>query len=275
MYLGIAETASQKLLRERQEKMAARVEQRKMEQAGAVRTGTETVPVATGSGTYRLQTRDVYALPPAPAPAPKPPPKPTVITVSPNIQTQVSPQISPVMQQSSGGGSQSAGTAMRSGGQEGSGGSSGADGQDIQSILAAQQKNFENQLKKREMEAAQLAAEKERLRAEEQARKDAVAEKARKEEMARQAVVADEKARRDQMAQQEQADAMKKLIAEKTRPTSSPSPATSTFIKPKTTGKTGTGTEAATTGFQEIAKKAALPLALIIPTAFILLGKQK
>lgn len=46
-------------------------------------------------------------------------------TVSPNIQTQVSPQISPVFQQSQGGGSQTASTSMISpGGQTGQGGGS-------------------------------------------------------------------------------------------------------------------------------------------------------
>lgn len=46
-------------------------------------------------------------------------------TISPNIQTQVSPQISPVFQQSSGGGSQTATTTQYTpGGQSGQGGSS-------------------------------------------------------------------------------------------------------------------------------------------------------
>lgn len=84
------------------------------------------------------------------------------ITVSPNVQTQVSPQISPVFQQT-GQGSQSAGTSQVSpGGQSGSGGGSGEGGILLEFIKQQQEAD-------------------ERRRADEQQRQQAILEAQQKE----------------------------------------------------------------------------------------------
>jgi hypothetical protein len=69
---------------------------------------------------------------PAPAPAPKITVSPQIITttaVSPNLQQNFTPQVSPIFQQSSGSGNQGAGTTQNApGGQSGAGGGAAAPG---------------------------------------------------------------------------------------------------------------------------------------------------
>lgn len=120
-------------------------------------TGCPAGMVAVGAA-YRDKTGtnwNVKCAQPAPPPAPRPPPpQQTVVnvapvtTVSPNIQTQVTPQISPVFQQSSGSGSLTAGGAsQQTGAQSGAGGSApggssagaGISAQELQKILAEQE----------------------------------------------------------------------------------------------------------------------------------------
>lgn len=106
---------------------------------------------------------------PAPAPAPKITVAPVITTaVSPSLQQQFTPQVSPVFQQSSGSGGQSAGTTQQAGGgQSGAGGGSAAPGasapttgqgvtaNDLLSILNAQ---AEQSRRDREAQQAEAAA---------------------------------------------------------------------------------------------------------------------
>jgi hypothetical protein len=115
-------------------------------------TGCPSGMIATGSP-YKSGTSQNWnincvpqAAPPPPAPrAPAPAPVinvAPVTTVSPNIQTQVSPQISPLFQQSSGSGALTAGGASQSaGGQTGQGGGSGGGmtAADVQRMMAEQE----------------------------------------------------------------------------------------------------------------------------------------
>jgi hypothetical protein len=85
---------------------------------------------AVGGGNKYVLCVPIKQAAPAPAPAPKITVAPVITTaVSPNLQQQFTPQISPVFQQSSGSGGQSAGTTQEAGGgQSGAGGGSAGPG---------------------------------------------------------------------------------------------------------------------------------------------------
>lgn len=108
---------------------------------------------------------------PAPAPAPNINVSPSITTaISPNLQQQFTPQVSPVFQQSSGSGGQSAGTTQQAGGgQSGGGGGAGAPGASVpttgQGLTAADLLSVLNQQadqQRREREAAEAQAEQRR-----------------------------------------------------------------------------------------------------------------
>ena len=111
-------------------------------------TGCPAGMIATGaakrdsSGNYSVMCAQPR---PAPPPAPSAPAQQTqtfnpTITVSPNIQAQISPQISPGFIQSSGGGTQQTGaTQSQPGGQSAQGGGSGITAADLQQILSQQE----------------------------------------------------------------------------------------------------------------------------------------
>ncbi len=117
--------------------------------ARSLRTG------AYGTGVSRTSWRECEMAAPRAAPPPPPPPAP-IITVSPAIQTQVSPQISPVLtqMQASPGASVQAQPISAPGGQR----AATAPQQDIERILEAE---------RRAMAAEQQAAQAERRRAQE------------------------------------------------------------------------------------------------------------
>jgi hypothetical protein len=124
----------------------------------------------------------------APAPAPV-----TQVTVNPNIQTQVSPQISPIFQQT-GQGSQSAGTSMTApGGQHAPG--SGADIDALMRLMAdrdarAQEQARQAQLARDAEDKRRWDAEQARFREEREAREKALAERQAQYEAERAAIKA-------------------------------------------------------------------------------------
>lgn len=152
-------------------------------------TGCPSGMIAVGAA-YRDKTGTNWNIKCArPAPPPpvvrQPPPAPVinvapVTTVSPNIQTQVTPQISPVFQQSSGSGALTAGGAsQQTGAQSGAGGSApggssagaGISAQELQKILAEQetlrqqadQRAREEQQRLLAQQAASAAAQQEQM----------------------------------------------------------------------------------------------------------------
>ena len=92
------------------------------------------------------------------------------ITVSPNVQTEVSPQISPVFQQT-GQGSQSAGTTQVSpGGQSATGGGSNDSSALIEFLKQQQQAEERRRIEEQQRQQAAVEAQKEQLRIEAEAR---------------------------------------------------------------------------------------------------------
>lgn len=141
-----------------------------------------------GTGLDRTSWRDCEMPAPKAAPPPPPPPAP-VITVSPAIQTQVSPQISPVMtqMQASPGASVQAQPISTPGGQQ----AATAPQQDIERILAAERRAMaaeaerEQAARQAEMQELQRQyAQREALQAEMAARQAAETEARRLSEEA-------------------------------------------------------------------------------------------
>lgn len=152
------------------------------------------VVTRTGKGQYigkvwcRPELRAAKPVASAPAPTPV-----TQVTVNPNIQTQVSPQISPIFQQT-GQGSQSAGTTMTSpGGQVAPGG-----GSDLDSFMrlmaerdarAAEQARLDRVAREAE-EKRRWEAQQAQYKAERDAREQRLAEQAARDAEERAAIKA-------------------------------------------------------------------------------------